>query len=91
MQPNTFIENDEVVLKEYPLNAAGAIESFIERTSNRPACVIRMVEVELRASEGRWEIGRDLGGGSVSSYQEKTRMYDRDLGCHRRTSRLAFA
>ncbi|KAI0758138.1 aflatoxin-detoxifizyme [Fomes fomentarius] len=31
VQPNTFIENDEVVLKEYPLNAAGAIESFIER------------------------------------------------------------
>ncbi len=31
VQPNTFVENDEVVLKEYPLNAAGAIESFIER------------------------------------------------------------
>ncbi|EIM90016.1 aflatoxin-detoxifizyme [Stereum hirsutum FP-91666 SS1] len=31
VQPNTFIENDEVVLKEYPLTAAGAIESFIER------------------------------------------------------------
>lgn len=31
MQPNTFIENDEVVLKEYPLSPAGAIESFIER------------------------------------------------------------
>ncbi|OJT09019.1 Dipeptidyl peptidase 3 [Trametes pubescens] len=31
VQPNTFIENDEVVLKEYPLSAAGAIESFIER------------------------------------------------------------
>ncbi|KAI1795058.1 aflatoxin-detoxifizyme [Ganoderma leucocontextum] len=31
VQPNTFVENDEVVLKEYPLNAAGSIESFIER------------------------------------------------------------
>jgi dipeptidyl-peptidase III len=31
MQPNTFLEGDEVVLKEYPLTAAGAIESFIER------------------------------------------------------------
>ncbi|KAI0722500.1 aflatoxin-detoxifizyme [Earliella scabrosa] len=31
VQPNTFIEGDEVVLKEYPLNAAGSIESFIER------------------------------------------------------------
>ncbi len=31
VQPNTFIENDEVVLKEYPLSPAGAIESFIER------------------------------------------------------------
>jgi hypothetical protein len=29
MQPNTFLEGDEVVLKEYPLTAAGAIESFI--------------------------------------------------------------
>ena len=31
VQPNTFVEGDEVVLKEYPLSAAGAIESFIER------------------------------------------------------------
>ncbi|KAF9792408.1 aflatoxin-detoxifizyme [Thelephora terrestris] len=31
IQPNTFIENDEVVLKEYPLTSAGVIESFIER------------------------------------------------------------
>ena len=30
-QPNTFIVNDEVTLKEYPLSAEGAIESFIER------------------------------------------------------------
>jgi len=31
IQPNTFIENDEVVLKEYPLTSVGVIESFIER------------------------------------------------------------
>ncbi|TFK94857.1 aflatoxin-detoxifizyme [Polyporus arcularius HHB13444] len=31
VQPNTFIEDGEVVLKEYPLSPAGAIESFIER------------------------------------------------------------
>ncbi|CCL99112.1 uncharacterized protein FIBRA_01126 [Fibroporia radiculosa] len=31
VQPNTFIENGEVVLKEYPLTPAGVIESFIER------------------------------------------------------------
>ncbi|TBU39191.1 aflatoxin-detoxifizyme [Dichomitus squalens] len=31
VQPNTFVQGDEVVLKEYPLNPAGAIESFIER------------------------------------------------------------
>ena len=31
VQPNTFVENGEVVLKEYPLTPAGAIESFIER------------------------------------------------------------
>ncbi|KAI0699721.1 aflatoxin-detoxifizyme [Cytidiella melzeri] len=31
VQPNTFIENGNVVLKEYPLTAEGAIESFIER------------------------------------------------------------
>lgn len=31
VQPNTFIENDEVVLKEYPLTIPGVIESFIER------------------------------------------------------------
>ncbi|KAI0054058.1 aflatoxin-detoxifizyme [Auriscalpium vulgare] len=30
-QPNTFVENGEVVLKEYPLTAAGVIESFVER------------------------------------------------------------
>ncbi|KAI0650861.1 aflatoxin-detoxifizyme [Trametes meyenii] len=31
VQPNTFVENGEVVLKEYPLSSAGAIQSFIER------------------------------------------------------------
>ena len=31
VQPNTFISNDEVVLKEYPLTSVGVIESFIER------------------------------------------------------------
>ncbi|EEC00108.1 hypothetical protein MPER_00006, partial [Moniliophthora perniciosa FA553] len=31
MQPNTFMVDDEVQLKEYPLTAAGIIESFIER------------------------------------------------------------
>ncbi|KAH9899428.1 aflatoxin-detoxifizyme [Cubamyces lactineus] len=31
VQPNTFVENGEVVLKEYPLSPAGAIQSFIER------------------------------------------------------------
>ncbi|KAI0638610.1 aflatoxin-detoxifizyme [Trametes polyzona] len=31
VQPNTFVENDEVVLKEYPLSPAGVIQSFIER------------------------------------------------------------
>ncbi|EMD38545.1 hypothetical protein CERSUDRAFT_82823 [Gelatoporia subvermispora B] len=31
VQPNTFVVNDEVVLKEYPLTPAGVIESFIER------------------------------------------------------------
>lgn len=31
VQPNTFVEGDDVVLKEYPLSPAGAIESFIER------------------------------------------------------------
>ncbi|KAF9260465.1 aflatoxin-detoxifizyme [Marasmius fiardii PR-910] len=31
MQPNTFIVDDEVQLKEYPLTSAGIIESFIER------------------------------------------------------------
>ncbi|EJD05931.1 aflatoxin-detoxifizyme [Fomitiporia mediterranea MF3/22] len=31
VQPNTFVVDDEVVLKEYPLTAEGAIESFIER------------------------------------------------------------
>ncbi|KAI5124508.1 hypothetical protein M0805_003032 [Coniferiporia weirii] len=31
VQPNTFIVNGEVELKEYPLTPEGAIESFIER------------------------------------------------------------
>lgn len=31
VQPNTLIVNDEVELKEYPLTAEGAIQSFIER------------------------------------------------------------
>ncbi|KAF8502555.1 aflatoxin-detoxifizyme [Hysterangium stoloniferum] len=31
VQPNTFIVDGEVQLKEYPLSAAGTIESFIER------------------------------------------------------------
>jgi len=31
VQPNTFLENDEVILKEYPLTTAGVIESFVER------------------------------------------------------------
>jgi len=31
VQPNTFIIDNRVVLKDYPLNAAGVIESFIER------------------------------------------------------------
>ncbi|KAI0751198.1 aflatoxin-detoxifizyme [Daedaleopsis nitida] len=31
VQPNTFVEGDNVVLKEYPLSPVGAIESFIER------------------------------------------------------------
>jgi len=31
VQPNTFVVNDEVVLKEYPLTSAGVVESFIER------------------------------------------------------------
>ncbi|KAI0093655.1 aflatoxin-detoxifizyme [Irpex rosettiformis] len=31
VQPNTFVENGSAVLKEYPLTAEGAIESFIER------------------------------------------------------------
>lgn len=31
VQPNTFIVNGEVELKEYPLTAVGVIESFIER------------------------------------------------------------
>jgi len=36
VQPNTFIVGDQVQLKEYPLSAAGAIESFIERDCNSP-------------------------------------------------------
>ncbi|KAI5997175.1 peptidase family M49-domain-containing protein [Pisolithus albus] len=31
LQPNTFVDGGEVVLKEYPLTAAGMIESLIER------------------------------------------------------------
>jgi len=31
VQPNTFIQDGEVVLKEYPLTPAGVLESFIER------------------------------------------------------------
>ncbi|KDQ60841.1 hypothetical protein JAAARDRAFT_31830 [Jaapia argillacea MUCL 33604] len=31
VQPNTFVVNGEVELKEYPLTPAGVIESFIER------------------------------------------------------------
>ncbi|TFK54893.1 dipeptidyl-peptidase III [Heliocybe sulcata] len=31
VQPNTFVEGDTVVLKEYPLTNAGVIQSFIER------------------------------------------------------------
>ncbi|KZT26206.1 aflatoxin-detoxifizyme [Neolentinus lepideus HHB14362 ss-1] len=31
VQPNTFIEGGEVVLREYPLTSAGVIQSFIER------------------------------------------------------------
>ena len=31
LKPNTFLVNDEVVLKEYPLTAEGLIESFIEK------------------------------------------------------------
>jgi dipeptidyl-peptidase III len=31
VQPNTFVVDGEVQLKEYPLSPAGVIESFIER------------------------------------------------------------
>ncbi|KAF9564650.1 aflatoxin-detoxifizyme [Agrocybe pediades] len=31
VQPNTVLENDAVILKEYPLTPAGVIQSFIER------------------------------------------------------------
>lgn len=31
VQPNTFIVNGEVELKDYPLTPEGVIESFIER------------------------------------------------------------
>jgi dipeptidyl-peptidase-3 len=31
VQPNTFVVDDEVQLKEYPLTQAGVIESFVER------------------------------------------------------------
>ena len=30
-QPNTFISNDEVVLKEYLLTSVGVVKGFIER------------------------------------------------------------
>lgn len=32
VQPNTFIQGEDVVLKEYPLTAVGMLESFIERS-----------------------------------------------------------
>ena len=32
VQPNTFIVNDEVVLKEYSTTPEGVLESFIERS-----------------------------------------------------------
>jgi dipeptidyl-peptidase-3 len=31
VQPNTIVQGEDVVLREYPLTAAGVIESFIER------------------------------------------------------------
>ncbi|PPQ66069.1 hypothetical protein CVT26_010811 [Gymnopilus dilepis] len=31
VQPNTFVENDKVILKEYPLTPVGVIQSFIDR------------------------------------------------------------
>ncbi|KAI9466201.1 aflatoxin-detoxifizyme [Lactarius psammicola] len=31
VQPNTFVQDGEVVLKEYPLTPAGVIQSFVER------------------------------------------------------------
>ncbi|VDB82956.1 unnamed protein product [Peniophora sp. CBMAI 1063] len=31
VQPNTILEGDKVVLKEYPLTTAGVIQSFVER------------------------------------------------------------
>lgn len=31
VQPNTFVHDDEVELREYPLTSAGVIQSFIER------------------------------------------------------------
>ena len=31
VQPNTFVVDGEVKLKEYPLTPAGVIESFVER------------------------------------------------------------
>jgi dipeptidyl-peptidase-3 len=31
VQPNTFIKDGQVQLKDYPLTPAGVIESFIER------------------------------------------------------------
>lgn len=31
VQPNTFVVDGEVVLKEYPVTVVGVIESFVER------------------------------------------------------------
>ncbi|PPQ71974.1 hypothetical protein CVT24_008191 [Panaeolus cyanescens] len=31
VQPNSFVEDGKVILKEYPLTAAGVIQSFVER------------------------------------------------------------
>ena len=31
LQPNTVVEGDNVVLKDYPLTPEGIIESFIDR------------------------------------------------------------
>jgi len=31
VQPNTFVQDGEVVLKDYPLTPAGVVQSFVER------------------------------------------------------------